>query len=85
VAKFFVPDPRASPWIDDDGFRHKGGVLLWDAGAFGDKLPALLRERYPEARARMPFELPFAGTLGSSRPARTLRVGWAVIEPPRRP
>jgi hypothetical protein len=85
VAKFYAPDPRASPWIDDDGFRRRGGVLLWDAGAFGDELPDLLRERFPEAQTRTPMELPFSGTLGSSRPARTLRVGWAVIAPPRGP
>ena len=60
---------------DQDPIRRRGGVLLWDAGTFGDDLPPGLRERFPEASVRTPLRLPFA-----SGP-RVLRVGYAVVPP----
>src|SRR5262249_22700696 len=65
-AHFCAPDPAVSPWTSDDDLRGRGGVLLWDAGAFGDGLPQRLHDRFPDARARPPLELPLAGGAGRS-------------------
>lgn len=73
-ARYYAPDPRASPWMDDDTFRRRGGVLLWDADTFGDGLPPGLRERFGEARERPPLLLPWAE-------GRDLRVGHAFVPP----
>jgi hypothetical protein len=75
-ALFIVPDPTVSPWTSDADLLERGGVLVWDAGAFGDDLPRWLKARFPQAEGQPPLELPFAG--GSRC---TLRVGWAVIAP----
>jgi hypothetical protein len=75
-ALFVVPDPVASPWTSDADLLARGGVLLWDASAFGDDVPRWLRARFPRAEGQHPLELPFAG--GSRR---ALRVGWAVVVP----
>jgi hypothetical protein len=75
-ARFVVPDPLATPWTNDADLRLRGGVLLWNAGVFGDELPSWSRKRFPEALTHEPIELPFAA--GSTQ---RLRVGWATIAP----
>jgi hypothetical protein len=77
-ALFIVPDTTASPWTSDADLLARGGVLIWDASAFGDEVPRWLNERFPGAESERPLKLPFAG---ASR--RTLRVGWAVVVPGR--
>ena len=75
-ALFLVPDRMASPWISDGDLLARGGVLVWDADAFGPDLPRWLVARFPRAEGQPPLELSFSG--GSRR---TLRTGWAVVIP----
>jgi hypothetical protein len=73
--RFADPDPRASPWTSDDDLLRRGGVLLWDADAYGDDLPGWLLRRFPGALPQEPLALRCAG-LGPK-----VRVGWAMVAP----
>jgi hypothetical protein len=76
--RFLSPDPGTSPWTGDEDFRARGGVLVWDAAAYGDDLPPWLAGRFPEAEGQRALA---PRCLGGS--AANLRVGWAML-PPRR-
>jgi hypothetical protein len=77
-ARFVVPEPINSPWTGDGDLVRRGGVLVWDADAFGDDLPGWLKRRFPGARVQNVLEMPFAG-----KAPGLLRVGWALMVPDR--
>lgn len=77
--RYYVPDPLTSPWTSDRDLFERGGVLVWDAAAFGEALPVELRERYPGARTQPAIELPYLGGMTG-----TVQVGWAIIVPGER-
>jgi hypothetical protein len=76
--RFASPDARTSPWTGDDDLTRHGGVLLWDAGCYGEGLPAWLRRRFPGAEPQEALALPCAGG------GPSLHVGWALLAPARR-
>jgi 4-amino-4-deoxy-L-arabinose transferase-like glycosyltransferase len=75
-ARFIVPDSGAARWTSDADLLTRGGVLVWDAAAFGDKVPRWLKKRFAGAEDQPPLVLPLAG--GSRH---TLRAGWAILPP----
>lgn len=70
-------DPAASPWIDPSALAAAGAVLVWDADAVGDALPAGLRQTFPSAIVQMPVVLK-KQCLYAKRP---VRIGWALVTP----
>jgi len=68
---------RSNPWTSDEALTRKGGVILWDAAAWGDDLRDTLRERFPQATVEKPLILDFV-TAADVEPAR---VGVAFIPP----
>jgi hypothetical protein len=74
---YFVFDPEHVPWTDDADLRARGGVLLWDAGQFGDALPEIARLRFPAAEAQPPIILPYQ----TGAAAQPDRVGVAFVWP----
>jgi hypothetical protein len=52
-------DPDVVPWTGDEDVRRRGGVLIWDAAAFGDHLPKELKSRFPQAEEQLPLELAY--------------------------
>ena len=74
---FIDADRKVAPWIDPDVLVTAGAVLLWDAAAVGDALPAELRQAFPSAVVREPL------VLSKRYPAaqRRVRIGWAIMSP----
>lgn len=73
----FDMPPEFNPWTDDLALARSGGVILWDAGAWGDELRETLRERFPQATVAEPIILDPA-TSADVNPAR---VGVAFVAP----
>jgi hypothetical protein len=76
--RFLEPDPMTAPWTSDADLNRRGGVLVWDARAFGDDLPLRLRSRFPQAQVQPAVVLRCHGAS-----FQDLRVGWAAIPPSR--
>jgi hypothetical protein len=67
--------PRRAPWIELDDLRHKGAVLVWQAGDLGH-LPEQFATVAPSAQVGTPFDLPprrFGVTVE--------HIGWAILPP----
>jgi hypothetical protein len=73
--------PGWTPWAVEDDLNARGGVILWDAGKMGDKLPALFRRRFPAAVTMPPVELPYH----AAACVPPLHVGVAFVPPPPSP
>jgi hypothetical protein len=71
--RYVSPDPRTSPWTGDADLNARGGLLVWDADAYGEDVPEWLTERFPRTLPQKPLVLPCAAG------GPTLRVGWAML------
>jgi hypothetical protein len=74
--KFLAPEPATRSGLRDADLNARGGVLVWDAGAFGEDIPPWLHERFPRAQCQRALLLPFHG-----RGGQKLQVGWAMVAP----
>jgi hypothetical protein len=74
---YCVFDPEHAPWTSDADLAARGGVLLWDAGRFGDTLPPSVRLRFPAAELQPPIVLPYQ----TGAPVPPDRVGVAFVWP----
>ncbi len=72
-----LPSPVASPWASDEDFLRTGGVLLWDATRYGERMPRPLQARFPTAEPVPILTLPTRGE-GKKGPAR---IGVALVPP----
>ncbi len=70
-------DPRKSQWTSDEELRHKGGIIIWDAGRAGGELPDRWRTRFPMALVQP--VVPFAWR--TSVALFPVQMGWAIVPP----
>ncbi len=70
-------DATASPWIDPAAVGSAGAVLVWDADAFGDALPAALRLKFPSAIPQTALVL----EKQCPRARKPVRIAWALLPP----
>src|SRR5258708_37514485 len=74
---FTDADPAANSWIDPVALAAAGAVLVWDAGASSDAIPADLRQKFPSAIGQLPVVL-----AKLCPPARKPgRIGRALLAP----
>jgi len=74
---FTDADPAANPWIDPVALAAAGAVLVWDAGASSDAIPADLRQKFPSAIGQLPVVLAKL----CPRARKPVRIGWALVAP----
>ncbi len=70
-------DSRTTPWASDAELQTRGGVLVWNAAAMGDNLPAELRSRFPNAISEQPMTLPYQ----CRKAVPPARIGVAFVPP----
>ena len=68
-------DSKISPWANDDEFKQKGGVIVWQKSETGEKIASDWLKRFPDARIESPLQLSYH-TLGKSF---TVEIGVATI------
>jgi hypothetical protein len=74
---FSDADPAANPWIDPVALAVAGAVLVWDANASDDAIPAALQQKFPAAIGQTAVVLAKL----SSRARKPVRIGWALLPP----
>jgi hypothetical protein len=74
---FSDADPAANPWVDPARLAAAGAVLVWDADASGDAIPAALQRKFPSALGQTPVVLEKL----CPRTRKPIRIGWALLPP----
>jgi hypothetical protein len=74
---YLVLDTPTALGSSDDELNARGGVIVWDAGQLGDRLPGWARLRFPSAEDQPALALPYQ-TGARIPPAR---VGLAFVWP----
>jgi hypothetical protein len=83
---FYSPDrpdvyadlnPNKNPWITDELFNRRGGVIIWDAVKDGNRYPGSWRDRFP--RASVQPGVSFAWQTSAAVPP--VELGWAIVPP----
>ncbi|GAA4430904.1 glycosyltransferase family 39 protein [Bremerella cremea] len=69
-------DPKFAPWIDEDLFVDRGGVILWDDDTPREQIADWLK-RFPVAIVQAPIEIEHTKAPDS----QPLQIGIAVIPP----
>ncbi len=70
-------DQRKSPWTNDEAFRQRGGILIWDAERDGSSLSDLWRKRFPGALVQP--TVGFGWQTSANVPE--VKIGWAFVGP----
>jgi hypothetical protein len=70
-------DPKRSPWTNDEQFKQRGGVIIWNAHTDGTALPYRWRTRFPGTSVQ-PWAS-FAWQTSAAVPP--LQIAWALVPP----
>ncbi len=70
-------DPVKSPWTDDEEFKRRGGVIIWNADKDGAALPERWRARF----SHMSVQPGISFARHSSSRVPHVNVGWAFVAP----
>ena len=70
-------DQKKNPWVNDEAFRQRGGILIWDAETDGSALPDRWRQRFPGALVQP--TVGFGWQTSANVPE--VKIGWAFVGP----
>ncbi len=70
-------DPKRSPWTNDEEFKRRGGVIIWNAHTDGTALPDRWQTRFPGASVQ-----PGASFVWQTSAAvPPVKIAWAIVPP----
>ena len=68
-------DPKKSPWANDEAFKQRGGVIIWDAVKDGYAFPDPWRTRFPGALVQPAAHFGWQ----TSAIVPPVQIGWAFV------